>query len=260
MGRSSKTQQDWSRVAFDRARFQSTGRLLIGIDEVGRGCLAGPVVAAAVLLPESVWLNAEVKAELNWLQKVNDSKKVPERIRSELTQWLRTLGARVRIVEISSSRIDEINILRASLEAMAVAYEQLHLLGSDAETPLREVSHYEDGSDRGLDQGSLRSQIVLIDGNQRPPIPMTVECELVVAGDSRSISIAAASLFAKVHRDSLMESLALRHPGYGWQSNKGYPTPQHKEAIRKLGLTPFHRRSFWHEPSKLSPNEHSIRA
>lgn len=177
---------------------------IAGIDEAGRGPLAGPVVAAACILPESFLLSH-----------LNDSKQVLPELREEL-YWQITSHPDVRygIGIVSRERIDEINILRATFEAMQQAVRQLS-----------ELPDY-----------------LLIDGNQLPVFELP--CEAIVEGDGHSVSIAAASIIAKVTRDRLMIEEAKRWPQYGFEQHKGYSTPQHLEALRLHGPCPIHRRSF----------------
>ncbi|MDA8230632.1 MAG: ribonuclease HII [Magnetospirillum sp.] len=186
---------------------RSLGGIVAGIDEVGRGPLAGPVVAAAVILDPD-------RLPRRLLEQLDDSKKLPRRRREELAALVRDC-ADVGIGEASVAEIDSMNILRATFRAMARAYQAL---GRTAEW-------------------------ALVDGN-RPPdtLPCPVRC--VVGGDGLSLSIAAASVVAKVHRDALMAGLAAACPGYGWETNAGYGTNDHREALRRLGPTPHHRRSF----------------
>lgn len=178
-----------------------------GVDEVGRGPLAGPVVVAAVMLP--------LPPEAFGIP-VNDSKKLTAQRREELEAALKA-DARVRyaIVERSPAEIDRMNILRATQDAMREA---------------------------ALSLGTPSPQAVLIDGLPFQPYPFPVQ--FVVKGDAKSASIAAASILAKVYRDRLMEEMDLRYPGYGFARNKGYGTPEHLAALAKLGPCPIHRRSF----------------
>lgn len=176
---------------------------IAGVDEVGRGPLAGPVVAAAVIL------NAEDIPE-----GLNDSKKLTAKRRAALDAEIRA-SAKFAVAEATVAEIDEINILRASHLAMLRAVEAL--------TPAPDF--------------------LLIDGNMIPR-GMKIPSQAVVKGDARSVSIAAASILAKNWRDQVMVDLAQQHPGYGWETNAGYPSKQHKEALQNLGVTPHHRRSF----------------
>ncbi len=196
--------------------FSETRRLVIGVDEVGRGCLAGPVVAAAVLLP---WFdrNSHLAERLAAL---DDSKKLPVAVREELSQTIRGCAS-FAIAEASPEEIDEINILHASLLAMKRAVMQLV---SQAMLDLKEC-------------------LILIDGKWKMA---DIECNQlpVIKGDSHSAAIAAASVVAKVHRDALMCKLADDFPHYNWLSNKGYPSEVHRLAIQEHGMTIWHRRSF----------------
>ena len=174
-----------------------------GVDEVGRGPLAGPVTAAAVVLNP-----ARIPVGLN------DSKRLTAAARSRLAEALHEV-AEVSVAHASVEEIDRLNILKASHLAMERALA-------------------------GLDQPAA---FALIDGNM---IPDALSCpaEAVIKGDGLCLSIAAASIVAKVTRDRIMEDLAQQHPGYGWERNAGYPTKAHREAILNLGITPHHRRSF----------------
>jgi ribonuclease HII len=178
-------------------------RAVAGVDEVGRGPLAGPVVAAAVVLDPD-----------NIPDGLNDSKQVTAKRRDALFDQLMAV-ADVCIAEATVAEIDEHNILRASHIAMMRAIAGL----------------------------SAPADFVLIDGNQTPRGLITPS-QTIVKGDTRSQSIAAASIVAKVWRDRLMVDLAQQHPGYGWDTNAGYPTAVHKKALLTLGVTPHHRRSF----------------
>ena len=188
----------------EELKCRAQGALLIaGVDEVGRGPLAGPVTAAAVILnvndiPEGL----------------NDSKKLSAAARDRLAIEIEAC-AKVSIAHASVAEIDRLNILRAAHLAMVRAVEALGM----------PVDH------------------ALIDGNMIPDGLLCMATALV-KGDSRSLSIAAASIVAKVARDRIMVDLAQQHPGYGWERNAGYPTKVHREALLKLGVTPHHRRSF----------------
>ena len=190
--------------------------LVCGVDEAGRGPLAGPVVAAAVIIDRRR-LRGELRRELD------DSKALSREVRESCYRAL-VAGARAGAVRIgvgaaSAGEIDRVNILRASLVAMARAVAALRVVPDTA----------------------------LVDGNVAPPLACAVKT--VVKGDALSFSIAAASVVAKVTRDRIMQALAARHPGYGWETNVGYATAAHGAAIRRLGVTPHHRRSF--EPVRL---------
>ena len=188
---------------FDREFLSEKIKYLAGVDEAGRGPLAGPVVAAAVIFP------ADIK-----IKGVDDSKVVDEKTRKKLYEKItsKALSYAVSIVEVE--KIEEINILNASMLAMKQAVNQL----------------------------SFKPDLILVDGNRKfeydiPVIP-------IVKGDAKSFSIGAASIIAKVTRDRLMEKLALDYPEYLWEKNKGYPTKQHRECIKLYGSTPVHRQSF----------------
>ncbi len=182
-----------------------------GCDEVGRGCLAGPVVAAAVILPKKYRQ-----------RKLNDSKQLTKDERLELRAIILRDAMAWAVAEVSHQEIDEINILNASFKAMHLA----------------------------LDQLSTVPQFLLIDGNRfKPYKELPFEC--IVKGDGRYLSIAAASVLAKTYRDELMQRRAIEFPGYGWETNVGYPTPEHREGIKTLGITPIHRKTFQLLPSQL---------
>jgi len=182
-----------------------------GCDEVGRGCLAGPVVAAAVILPKK-YRN----------KKLNDSKQLNREERLEARELILKDALAWAVAEVSHEEIDQINILNASFKAMHLALDQLTTL----------------------------PQFLLIDGNRfKPYRELPFEC--VIKGDGIYLSIAAASILAKTYRDDLMEKLSIQYPGYSWETNVGYPTEQHRDGIKKLGITPFHRRSFQLLPSQL---------
>ncbi|HAS47002.1 MAG TPA: ribonuclease HII [Microscillaceae bacterium] len=175
-----------------------------GVDEVGRGCLAGPVVAAAVILPK------DYKNEL-----LMDSKKLNKKSREKLRKTIEKDAISWAIAEASHTEIDEINILNASFLAMHRAIEQL-----DPEP-----------------------ELLLIDGNRFTPYKfITYQC--IVKGDNKFLSIAAASILAKTYRDDLMTTLAETYPAYDWENNVGYPTKKHRAAIEQFGTTPWHRMSF----------------
>jgi ribonuclease HII len=174
-----------------------------GVDEVGRGPLAGPVTAAAVILDPG-----RIPAGLN------DSKKLSAKKRMAVLEELQEV-AQISVAHASVEEIDTHNILRASHIAMVRAIE-------------------------GLPQ---QPDYVLIDGNMIPR-DLTLPSQAVIKGDALSVSIAAASIVAKIRRDQLMEELGQQFPGYGWEKNAGYPSKQHREALVNLGVTPHHRRSF----------------
>lgn len=195
-----------------RLRSSFTSDLIeAGCDEVGRGCLAGPVVAAAVVLPK------KYKHKL-----LNDSKQLSHDERMALREDVKRDALAWAVAEVSNLEIDEINILNASFKAMHLALDQLH----------------------------VRPEFLLIDGNRFKPY-QEVPFECIIKGDASYLSIAAASVIAKTYRDELMQKLADLHPGYGWITNVGYPTIEHRDGIKKLGITPFHRRSFTLLPAQL---------
>lgn len=175
-----------------------------GLDEAGRGCLVGPVVAAAVILP---------KDYTHVL--LNDSKQLSKMQRNTLRKEIEREALAYAVAEASHKEIDDINILKASFLAMHRAVEKLN----------------------------LRPEHLLIDGNRFTPYPL-IPHTCIVKGDAKFLSIAAASILAKTYRDDLMEKLALEFPQYKWQQNAGYPTPFHKKAIKEHGFTPFHRLTF----------------
>jgi len=175
-----------------------------GVDEAGRGCLAGPVVAAAVILSAA----ADVPG-------LDDSKRLTAAAREGLAPRIRESALAVATGLCSPAEIDRMNILNASLEAMRRAVGAL----------------------------SAPASFLLVDGDRMWP-RSTVPWKTVIGGDGRSRSIAAASVIAKTTRDALMAELARDHPGYGWERNKGYPTPDHFEALSRFGPTPHHRRTF----------------
>ncbi|MDW7693130.1 ribonuclease HII [Flammeovirgaceae bacterium SG7u.111] len=191
--------------------YYEIGGIEAGCDEAGRGCLAGPVVAAAVILPENY------ENEL-----LNDSKKITKSLRESLREEIKEHALAWAVAEVSNEEIDEINILKGSFVAMH----------------------------RAIDQLKTRPNRLLIDGNRFIPY-QSVKHFCIVKGDGKYASIAAASILAKTHRDDLMEKLAKEYPGYGWEKNAGYPTKAHREGIRQLGTTPFHRMSFKLLPEQL---------
>jgi ribonuclease HII len=184
--------------------------LLCGVDEAGRGPLAGPVVAAAVIFPQ--WFRPPDRSIL-WT--LDDSKKLSEQERDALVPEIKCLALAWSVAEIDAETIDRVNILQATMLAMNAAVESLAVL----------------------------PDYLLVDGNRfRPHLP--VPFETVVKGDARVFSIAAASVLAKTHRDRLMKTFGETWPGYGFERHFGYPTREHIEAIRKHGRCQLHRRSF----------------
>ncbi len=181
------------------------GGIVAGVDEVGRGPLAGPVLAAAVVLPKR--LPRQLRAELD------DSKKLSAAKRDAL--YAGVTGCAVWAVGLADvEEIDRLNILRASLLAMS----------------------------RAVDGLGMSVDCALVDGSQKPALACRVEC--LIGGDGLSLSVAAASVVAKVTRDRLMAEHAVQYPGYGWETNMGYGTREHCAALRRLGPTPLHRKSF----------------
>jgi len=175
-----------------------------GCDEAGRGCLAGAVFASAVILPPGFVC-----------EELNDSKQLSEKQRNALRPFIEKEALAWAIGIVFHYEIDRINILNASILAMH----------------------------RALDQLSIQPQHLLIDGNRFKPYQKT-PYTTIVKGDGKYMSIAAASVLAKTHRDEYMMRLHNEFPSYGWKNNKGYPTKKHYEAIRELGITPYHRKSF----------------
>ena len=175
-----------------------------GCDEVGRGCLSGPVVAAAVILDDNFKQNL-----------VNDSKKLTIKTRFDLDSYIKDNVKEYAIAELPPAFIDEHNILNSSIHAMHLA----------------------------LDQLKIRPELILVDGNKFHPYNFTPH-QCIIKGDSKILSIAAASIIAKNYRDKLMINLHDEFPHYGWNKNMGYATKQHREALNKFGPTIHHRKSF----------------
>lgn len=180
------------------------GKIEAGCDEAGRGCLAGPVVAAAVILPKGF------KNEM-----LNDSKQLSEKKRELLAPIIMEKALAYGVGVVDHLEIDKINILNASFEAMHRAVKALKV------TP----------------------ESLLIDGNRFNPYP-TISHHCIIKGDGKYLAIAAASVLAKTYRDQLMEELHAEYPTYDWNKNKGYPTKKHRQAILDFGASPFHRKSF----------------
>lgn len=175
-----------------------------GCDEAGRGCLAGPVFAAAVILPDGFDHPL-----------LNDSKQLTEEIRYRLRGEIEQTAIAFAVASVDNNEIDEINILNASFLAMHRAIEQLSIIPG----------------------------FLIIDGNRFNKYKK-VPHQCIVEGDAKYFSIAAASILAKTYRDDFMKQIALEHPEYDWHSNKGYPTIKHREVVLKKGFTPYHRRTF----------------
>ena len=182
-----------------------------GTDEAGRGCLAGPVTAAAVMLPENFELNL-----------LNDSKQISEKIREELKPLIEEKAICFSITHLEPTIIDEINILNASIKAMQLSVAKL------SPTP----------------------NYIIVDGNRFKPIN-DIPFSTIVKGDSKYMSIAAASVLAKTYRDDYMARIHEEFPMYNWKKNKGYPTIEHRDAIRKYGPTKYHQMSFRLLPEQL---------
>lgn len=182
-----------------------------GCDEAGRGPLAGPVVAAAVILPK------DYKHQL-----LNDSKQISKSKRAMLRKTIEEDALSYAVAIIDNETIDQLNILKASFTAMH----------------------------RAIDDLSVRPELLLIDGNRFIPYP-EIKHECIIKGDGKFLSIAAASILAKEYRDEIMSELARAHPEYGWEKNAGYPTKAHREAIRQFGATPYHRKSFRLLPEQM---------
>ena len=186
------------------ASYYYEGKIEAGCDEAGRGCLAGSVYAAAVILPP------DYQNEL-----LNDSKQLTEKRRYELREIIERDAVAWAVGIVTPEEIDKINILNASILAMH----------------------------RALDQLKVRPEAIIVDGNRFKPyqkLPYTT----IVKGDGKYLSIAAASILAKTYRDDYMNGLAKEYPQYDWLSNKGYPTKKHREAIKQYGITPYHRKSY----------------
>lgn len=188
------------------------GRIEAGCDEAGRGCLAGAVFAAAVILPPGFGNES-----------LNDSKQLSERKRYELRPIIEREAVSWAVGIVTPEEIDKINILRASFLAMHRAIGQL----------------------------AVRPEHLLIDGNRFTPYE-GIAHTAIIKGDGKYLSIAAASVLAKTYRDDYMNELDSRFPGYRWGENKGYPTKAHREAIRSLGITPYHRKTFTLLPEQLT--------
>ena len=175
-----------------------------GCDEAGRGCLAGPVFAAAVIFPKGYFNPV-----------LNDSKKLSEKKRKELRPIIERDALAYAVMPVSPEEIDKINIHNASYKAMHLALDALH----------------------------IKPELLLIDGNRFIPYP-NIAHQCIIKGDGKYLSIAAASILAKTYRDEYMEELGKEFPHYDWATNKGYPTVRHRTTVLELGLTPHHRKTF----------------
>ena len=194
--------------------YLEANRIEAGCDEAGRGCLAGSVFAAAVILPPD-FKNDDL----------NDSKQLSEKKRYALRPVIEKEAIAWAVGIVTPEEIDKINILKASFLAMH----------------------------RAIDQLQVRPEHLLIDGNRFTPYP-DIKHTTVVKGDGKYLSIAAASILAKTYRDDYMDELAKEYPDYHWTENKGYPTKAHREAIRTIGITPYHRKTFTLLPEHLTLN------
>lgn len=201
------------------------GKIEAGCDEAGRGCLAGPVYAAAVILPDDYHNET-----------LNDSKQLTEKVRYQLREEIERDAVAWAVGACTAQEIDKINILHASYLAMH----------------------------RAIDQLAVAPEALIIDGNRFDPyyptidhsttdcydsLPLLYDCQplphtTIIKGDGKYLAIAAASILAKTYRDDYMNDLAEQYPQYDWLSNKGYPTKKHREAIKKYGITPYHRKTF----------------
>lgn len=175
-----------------------------GCDEAGRGCLAGPVVAAAVILPPDFYC-----------AKLNDSKQLSEKVRNEIRPIIEKEALAWSVAWVDAAEIDEINILNASILAMH----------------------------RAIDGLKIKPEFIIVDGNKFKAYP-EIPHQTIVKGDAKFLSIAAASVLAKTHRDEIMEQLDEEFPQYAWRKNKAYPTLEHRKAILDFGTSPYHRMSY----------------
>ncbi len=192
-------------------KYYTTDKTEAGCDEAGRGCLAGPVVAAAVVFPKFIKING-----------LTDSKQLSEKERLNLEPQIKEHALAWAVAEVSAQEIDAINILQASFKAMHLAISKL----------------------------SVQPELLLIDGNRFKPYEK-IRHVTIVKGDSKYLSIAAASVLAKNYRDALMKNLHQQFPHYGWHKNAGYPTREHRKAIIAFGTCAYHRLSFRLVPDQL---------
>ena len=182
-----------------------------GTDEAGRGCLSGPVVAAAIILPDDFSHPF-----------LNDSKQLTEKQRKELKPYIEKHALSWAVAFVSEKKIDEINILQSSILAMHKSIGKL----------------------------AIKPEFIIVDGNKFKPFK-NIPHQTIVKGDAKFMSIAAASVLAKTYRDDFMEKIGLEFPEYNWKQNKGYPTKEHRNAIREFGITKYHRKSFRLLPEQL---------
>jgi len=192
-----------SRLEFEKKLWAKGFSRIIGLDEVGRGCLAGPVVAAGVIFKPGTFIEG-----------VKDSKRIPKKLRNNLEKQIKEKALYWTIKQGSIEEIDRLNILWASLNTMQKCVED----------------------------ENANPDYLLVDGNRYTTSLIPYTC--LIGGDDRSMSIAAASILAKVYRDNLMSELNEEYPDFGWDTNFGYPTPHHKKALEEFGKTKFHRNSF----------------
>lgn len=193
-----------------KSNYSSTS-LEVGTDEAGRGCLSGPVVAAAVILPEK--FNHTL---------LNDSKQISEKNRIILRQCIEAQAIAYGVAFVHEKEVDSLNVLQASITAMHRAIAKLN----------------------------TRPSFIIVDGNKFNPYH-TIPHETIIKGDAKYQSIAAASILAKTYRDDFMQKIDAEFPEYNWKKNKGYPTKEHRNAIRKYGVTKYHRKSFKLLPDQL---------
>ena len=202
-----------------------------GTDEAGRGCLAGPVTAAAVILPD------EFKSEL-----LNDSKQLSEKTREKLKSIIEATSISFSVTHLEPKIIDEINILNASIKAM-----------QECITKLNPLPNYiiVDGNSPLIPKGGIKNKGGKIFTDSEIELLLSIPNTSIIKGDSKYMSIAAASVLAKTYRDEYMNRIHEEFPMYNWKQNKGYPTIEHREAIRKYGITKYHRMSFRLLPEQL---------
>ncbi len=202
-----------------------------GTDEAGRGCLAGPVTAAAVMLPD------EFKSEL-----LNDSKQLSEKTREKLKSIIEATSISFSVTHLEPKIIDEINILNASIKAM-----------QECITKLNPLPNYiiVDGNSPLIPKGGIKNKGGKVFTDSEIELLLSIPNTSIIKGDSKYMSIAAASVLAKTYRDEYMNRIHEEFPMYNWKQNKGYPTIEHREAIRKYGITKYHRMSFRLLPEQL---------
>jgi ribonuclease HII len=201
-------QEQIDKFCYEKTYWSQGYNRIAGIDEVGRGPLAGPVVSAAVILPKDTCC-----------QDITDSKVIRDKQRRKLCEWIVNEAVSFGIGVVWHYEIDRINILNATMKTMALAIDDL----------------------------KIKPDFILVDGNKKPDI--TIPSKTVIKGDAKSFSIAAASIVAKVTRDDIMIEFDRMYPQYCFEKNKGYPTREHREAIRSFGPCPLHRQSFRLVPS-----------